>query len=344
MKIGIVTIYEPVTNLGSYLQAYALKTVLESWGHEVFFVEKTSRFSTIKKCVLKINPKREFWLRLVKAKRFLKAVKKFKLIPQEKVMEKEFDCLIYGSDEIWNLENPYFRDELYWGIDVENVPKIAYAISMGAMEEGFFEQYPQFIQGILNFERILVRDEHTKNIVSKYVTKPLPRVCDPTFLLPLTFLTEDIRLPKKKYLFVYTYGVERRIENIIKEFAKNEDLIIVSACFWHLWVDKVVQCSPLQMSSLIKGAEYVFTTTFHGAVFTMLNHKKCCILPLREKVRDIVEFMHEEEHIIEADCSYENFSETMRKEFAKDVFERRLKDYREQSVEKLKGALECLGK
>lgn len=49
MKIGIVTIYESITNLGSFLQGYAMKIVLEEMGHEVFFVQKETTLHSIKK-------------------------------------------------------------------------------------------------------------------------------------------------------------------------------------------------------------------------------------------------------------------------------------------------------
>ena len=80
MKIGIVTIYESITNLGSFLQGYAMKIVLEEMGHEVFFVQKETTLHSIKKCVFKINPKREFLLRCKKASYFYKDVKKLRLI------------------------------------------------------------------------------------------------------------------------------------------------------------------------------------------------------------------------------------------------------------------------
>ena len=40
MKIAIVTVYDSVVNFGSFLQAYAMSKVLESRGHEVFFVRR----------------------------------------------------------------------------------------------------------------------------------------------------------------------------------------------------------------------------------------------------------------------------------------------------------------
>ena len=38
MKVGIVTVYDS-NNFGSYLQAYALKKVIEKLGHNVYFIK-----------------------------------------------------------------------------------------------------------------------------------------------------------------------------------------------------------------------------------------------------------------------------------------------------------------
>ena len=94
MKIGIVTIYESITNLGSFLQGYAMKIVLEEMGHEVFFVQKETTLHSIKKCVFKINPKREFLLRCKKASYFYKDVKNMVLI---------FYCMVVMKFGIWTI-------------------------------------------------------------------------------------------------------------------------------------------------------------------------------------------------------------------------------------------------
>ncbi len=41
MKVGIITVYEPTTNLGSFLQTYALQEVLKSYGNDVYIVQKS---------------------------------------------------------------------------------------------------------------------------------------------------------------------------------------------------------------------------------------------------------------------------------------------------------------
>ena len=85
--------------------------------------------------------------------------------------------------------------------------------------------------------------------------------------------------PKEPYLLVYTYGVDKPLENRIVHFARENNLKIVSPCFWHLWADCVVECSALEFSGLVANANYVFTLslihilnqTFKDFEFIIIN-------------------------------------------------------------------------
>lgn len=344
MKIGIITIYESITNLGSFLQAYALKTFLEQQGHNVYFIQNVPTYKPVLKRILRINPKREFFLRISKSIKFIADTKKLKLVSKNNLLKENFDLLIYGSDEIWNLENSYFRDSLFWGGNTKNINKIAYAISIGAMSDETLKNYEHFTNSISDFKYIFPRDEKTYQFAKKYVENELSLVCDPTILLPLNKYIKPARLPKEKYLLVYTYGVNKSMEQRIVNFARKNNLKIVSPCFWHIWADKTVECSALEFSSLIAGAEYVFTSTFHGAIFTLLNHKKCCILPIREKVEYLVNQLGEKERLIDEFCTDEQFEKIMNLPFNVKEFENNIKLLREESQNLLLEAINCLKK
>ena len=337
MKVGIVTIYEPTSNLGSYLQAYALKTVLEEMGHEVWMVQNMSTTKNLSKLIFRLNPKREILLRFKKALHAWKDIKRLSLVDKRKM--NDLDLLVYGSDEIWNIDTVYFSNSFFWG-EGAKIPHIAYAVSVGVAQEDHLGQNQIFIDNVKKFKKILVRDHRTEQILQNIVGEKFNSVCDPTMLVPLSRLSEYIKPIKEKYLLVYTYGIDQPMIDHIRSFAKQRGLTVVSACFWHIWADRVVECSALQVSTLMKNAEYVFTSTFHGAVFTMLNHKCCCILPVRPKVSEVVERMGVQERLIDKDCDYAVFENTMLKEFDSDAFESTLANYRADSLRQLKEALE----
>ena len=225
-----------------------------------------------------------------------------------------------------------------------DLPKIAYAVSIGAMGQDTEEQHKELFEYMNNYDKIMVRDEKTFDFVLRKTELAAPIVCDPTMLVPISELSEPIRLPKQPYLFVYTYGIDSHIEHLITHYAKKRGLLIVSACFWHRWADKTIECSPLQLSSLLRGADCVFTSTFHGALFTMMNHKRCCILPVREKVRNVVVKLGMEDKLIDEDCSFEQFERIIQSEFNSQIFDEKLLIWRHYSEERLGESFECLAK
>ena len=272
-------------------------------------------------------------LRVQKGFKFLHDVSKLKLLWKGNVCKEDLDCIIYGSDEIWNLENEYFAEDLFWGIGIpKQIRKVAYAISAGPMTVEAFLGSGKYADSVKTFDGLLPRDVNTQNILYELCGKEFPIVGDPTLLIPVSKLSKTIKLPSHKYMLVYTYGLNPCMIEVVRQYAKKHNLLIVSPCFWHLWADKVIECSALQFSTLIAHAECVFTTTFHGAIFTMLNHKRCCIMPVREKVRDVVVRLGENIHLIEEGLTQEAFEQVMSIPYDTDEFEKRLLDFRKYST------------
>lgn len=334
MKVGVVTVYDAIDNLGSYLQSYALKLVLEDLNHEVFFVENKNQRYMIKKCIGGIRPIRSYHSRLLKSYKLFKGWKRFNIIKKDE--RKNLDLIIYGSDEIWNMDNLYFEDEFFFGSDVKNIRKIAYATSIGEMDEAKLYEKKNIVRGLFDFEKIFARDERTKQTISKLVGKNINLACDPTLLVDNNRLQKEIKIPSDNYILVYTYGVDKNIEDMVIKFARERNLKIVSPCFWHYWCDITVQCDPLQMSTLMKGAKYVFTTTFHGAIFAMLNNKKMCVLPIRYKVGYVVKQLGLTEKLVGKNVTYDEFINVITSEFPIKEFNKNLLSLRENSMSYIK--------
>ena len=116
------------------------------------------------------------------------------------------------------------------------------------------------------------------NIVGKLVAKQVEIVCDPTMLLPINeFDFPHERKIKDKYMIVYSYSVPKEHQAYIKRYARKNNLKLVSICLYQSWCDLNINCHPMEFSSYIRFSECVYTTTFHGTIFTLLNHKKCAI-------------------------------------------------------------------
>ena len=134
MKVGILTVYDS-NNFGSYLQAYALKKVIEEMGHSVKFI----KFRTEKEVKKIYYPSRKNLLHYLKSysfntkkyNLFLEDRKNFEEISIKDVKKDTFDIVIIGSDECWNVKTQTFRNKCFYGIDIPTEKKVAFAISCG---------------------------------------------------------------------------------------------------------------------------------------------------------------------------------------------------------------------
>lgn len=337
MNIAIVTVYQPFTNLGSFLQAFALKRFLETHGHKAVFVKTGPHFKSALKLISHLRPYRSYLMRIGKAFHALCDLNYLSFIASN---DQSIDCYIYGSDEIWNVTNKFFCRPIFFGIGINNKPKIGYAVSAGHAETHDFSANNYLTKGISGLNRIFTRDIHTQSLIKECYDIDTDIVADPTLLVELEELSSPVRLPRFKYLLAYTYGIDPDTINILRAFARKNNLKIVSPCFWHIWADKTIECSALQFSTLMANAEYVFTTTFHGAIFALRNHTRCAILPLRPKVKSLCYALGSEARLLSSGCDLNEFENIISKPFPNEEFEENLDQLRSRSMDLLISELE----
>ena len=65
----------------------------------------------------------------------------------------------------------------------------------------------------------------------------------------------------------------------------------------------------------------VNTTTFHGTIFTLLNHKKCAIYSCSKKLKDLLEWTHKEETMLSLTATYDEFESLITKQHSYELFE-----------------------
>ena len=85
--------------------------------------------------------------------------------------------------------------------------------------------------------------------------------------------------------------------------------------------DLNINCHPLEFSSYIQFSECVYTTTFHGTIFTLLNHKNCAIYSCSKKLKDLLERTHKEEAMLSLTATYDEFESLITKQHSYELFE-----------------------
>ena len=337
MKIAIVTVYDSVVNFGSFLQAYAMSKVLESRGHEVFFVRRMpndeilKRFNRLAKIQNSVSSKkgikakflsqrskyviqREMDANKNRYKCSLSDWKSIKIINPAEIEDCGIQLVICGSDEIWNIHNKDIDLDFYSCGWVKHIPKLAYAISSGNSKTSEYLNDPEFFNAVGDFCKILPRDQMTQSMISDITNVKESIVCDPTLLLG----QDGFTLTNKgkefgKYILVYSYFLTRKEKKFIKKYARNNGLKIISPCIYSSIADEVVYTSALDFPSLVFNAECVYTTTFHGTIFSLMFAKRFCALPRLPKVANLLEQLEAYNHELNLDFSYDDFCAVLNK-------------------------------
>ena len=337
MKIAIVTVYDSVVNFGSFLQAYAMSKVLESRGHEVFFVRRMpndeilKRFNRFAKIQNSVSSKkgikakflsqrskyviqREMDANKNRYKCSLSDWKSIKIIDPAEIEDCGIQLVICGSDEIWNIHNKDIDLDFYSCGWVKHIPKLAYAISSGNSKTSEYLNDPEFFNAVGDFCKILPRDQMTQSMISDITNVKESIVCDPTLLLG----QDGFTLTNKgkefgKYILVYSYFLTRKEKKFIKKYARNNGLKIISPCIYSSIADEVVYTSALDFPSLVFNAECVYTTTFHGTIFSLMFAKRFCALSRLPKVANLLEQLETYDHELNLDFSYDDFCAVLNK-------------------------------
>lgn len=298
MKIGILT-YHKSHNYGALLQAIALRKVIERMGHEVYYVDywpeyhkKTYAFYN-PEYILHSNPLKTFksLMRFILYSPYsLGRIRKFRKFIRNRIENhcensaNHFDLIVCGSDQIWRKQpglNGKFNPTYFaaGGTNADNY--ISYAASMGIIttDNKDKELLKEWLQ---KFNAVSVREESLKLLLDELKINSPKVVADPTLLLPKeiwqSMLTGKEKRIRKKYLVYYTLQNDAFDIGTIQKYAEDNNLEII----WMMggagrksFEKNTITCAdPYDMMNLIANAEMVFTSSYHGLVFSIIFERQ----------------------------------------------------------------------
>lgn len=273
MRIGILT-YHSSLNYGAVWQTWASVQFLRSLGHEAYVVDYRNgtdakfydpfRFDAERarkeglKYLIKLPAL--VYARSRKALVFKRFVcKRLPLLPFPEA--GKLDVLLVGSDQVWNKQITGGRDPVYFGEILSDVKKVAWAASAGrtVLEEAD-------IQVLLrNFAAIGVREQSLANLIPQSTLVP-----DPTMIIGPEEWEKLVHPVKGKYLLAFPMLHEKEVMELARRKAREMQLELkVVTSFVKFRPHWIQAASPEEVLSLIKSAEYVVTSSFHGAVLTL---------------------------------------------------------------------------
>lgn len=300
MKVGIMSM-QRIVNHGSFMQAYALKKIIEELGHEVVFVDYHIGLTIDKKGDLKRQLRHYMGESSIgtiyrRYRRSNNSQNKSELeckyeecLPMLGISEKRnyrarVDVLVIGSDEVFNCVqmNPDvgYSPELF-GYKCRAQKSITYAASFGSAKLDDLYRYKinkEISKFLCKIKRISVRDENSREIVSKLCGIEPEVHLDPVLV---GNVEKNIAEKRMKFKYIAVYGYVNRFSEeeskVVCEFAKKENLKLVSLYGFQPFCDQNIACRPDEILAYIKSAEYVITDTFHGVIFSIINKKQFAV-------------------------------------------------------------------
>lgn len=196
-----------------------------------------------------------------------------------------YDAVLVGSDQLWRPES-YSTGFYTLEFVPDNIPKIAYATSFGVSQipANKVSAAKKFLSRI---EYVSVRELRAAEIVKEVVGRDVPTVVDPTLLFNAAEWNEIIPIRPVKaagehYIFCYLLGSNPEHREAVEKFARKKGCKIVTIPHLDEFVEgdltfgdcQLYHVGPAEFVNLIRHAEYVCTDSFHGSVFSILNHKQ----------------------------------------------------------------------
>lgn len=295
MKIGILT-YHRTHNHGGCLQAFATRVILEMMGHHVYYVDYWPEYHSnvysgysLKKLLCTKGIKNKIHItanairygkyRMQREENFLTFINR-EIEPYCKQIEESYDVVIYGSDQIWRKQpilndyNPiYFADN-----KIKANKHVALSASMGILPIDECDKV-KVVNLVSHFDEISVREQDLQHYLSNIGFGNVTLTLDPTLLLTRRFW--DNYLPysqseMQKYVLLYALHDTFDKEKIYK-FAKERHLSVKELYGTPNHKEtstKITTAGPDLFLSLIKNAEYVFSSSFHGLAFSLIFEKE----------------------------------------------------------------------
>lgn len=312
-RVGLVMAYKG-SNYGAQLQAYATQYVIESLGLDttiIDFQRKKLSLSSIlfgpglltyfflsrrerrirKKTRLNINNpsfvknreerKKQLNSFIARRLRNIKTYYSYEALEQDAL---SFSAVLIGSDQKWLPGACYDKiSSLFFA--KSPCSRVSYATSLGVYE------YPAFCKTMSRkmwqkFDYLSVREKTGASIIESIcgdITVNI--VVDPTYLLTNEKWLELIpymQMIEGNYVLCYFLGDDSESKDCARRFCDKNGLKLVSIMSDESFSDIdlkypdeiVTGASPEDFVNLIRGASYIFTDSFHGVAFSVINNKQ----------------------------------------------------------------------
>ena len=296
MKVGAVT-FHSAFNFGASLQTWALQQTLKACGVSPCLVhyhppaldrlyDPIKVSAPLARFVQRMKLKRQHPERLERYRRYREFIAThFNLLGDFSDYEQltqakwDLDACIVGSDQVWNVAHTKGYDPAYF---LEFLPdttkRIAYAASVG--RDFIFPKYHEPMrEGLRRFSAVSVREESIRDTVRHLYDGDVAVTLDPTLLLERHQYDALLKQPctrPEPYILVYMMENNKALIRLTNRISRSVGLPVIqrrpSKMFQHE-IENFFTATPGEFLSLLEGATYVITNSFHGTVFAIIYEK-----------------------------------------------------------------------
>ena len=303
-KVGILSM-QRVANYGSFMQAWALRRMLEELGADVSFIDIVPGRQLHGHEATGFKP---YWNRLwelagalftgklgakMRGRRFYRTMRAkyvdeyYGLLGLDAPAPGRYDLAVIGSDQVFNCfeRNPWgFTTQLYG--DIPQADRIvSYAGSFGnaTLEElrraGVADE---IAENLRKLTAISVRDDNSWELVRQFTGREPLKHLDPVLVYDFSKELEGRGPGRSDYIVIYSYAerISDKAEvDAIRNFARKHGKRLVSIFSTYDWCDEaVIPDTPFDVLAWFRDADYIITDTFHGTIFSVITHSRFCTL------------------------------------------------------------------
>lgn len=184
----------------------------------------------------------------------------------------QYDCFFCGSDQVWNPTYDTTSQLAFLSFAKGKSIAIAPSFGVSVIPDDVKDKYKKWLNDILFLS---VREDAGAKIISDLTGRDAKVLVDPTMMLDADAWKECAQKPDtlpQKYLLCYFLGqVSAKYQKAISAFAKENNLQIVR--LFDIESPEYYKYGPNEVLYSILNAEYIFTDSFHGSVFSILFNK-----------------------------------------------------------------------
>ena len=302
IRVGIITVHRAF-NYGSVLQCFALQSYLQDLGYDVrvidyrqrwteeiykpfslYFIWKALKSGDIHLVIVYWRKRKDRKHRLAISKPFFENFRKHFYLTRKCYFRipRDFSAYIIGSDQLWSIQCMGEVDRIYHGLFTRNQNSrlIGFSISAGLDSLARFSK--RRLEKIVNsFDSLSLRERDNADYVKSKTGREIPVTLDPVLLVDdsvWNVLVNHSWREHNRYVAVY-YAREvpykpNYLNDKANEFAKKYDYEVISLNEMNHSVEDFI--------SIIKYADYIFTSSFHAVVFSVIMETPCFAVELND--------------------------------------------------------------